>query len=284
MENSTPIVTSSLYVALALSGILMSTGCKPGGTEYAHAPQIARIVYPTDMFAGQQAEFAFTLEGDAGAAIAFQITAVGSTRPAAEFSPASGIVTLTRTVTDFTTVYVPPDVTEYTDFDYQVTIADTRAPSKLAISSRFTTHVEPPPAGTDVAVKTRPGVQFNPVILGLTANGSATPGTVELVAEASAGSPPDKLAFQWSYMPSPGTPAATFAHSGQGNPGLLQGYTVEHQGVITLAVTDEHNGTTTLHYQLALDQFADPVDHASVDGLRRIATGDADTGRPPPAP
>src|ERR1700759_1639047 len=34
MGNST-IVPSSLYVALALSGMLMSTGCETGGAEYA---------------------------------------------------------------------------------------------------------------------------------------------------------------------------------------------------------------------------------------------------------
>lgn len=111
---------------------------------------------------------------------------------------------------------------------------------------------------------------------------------MELAAAVSAGSASDQLAYQWSYTPSPGTPAATFAHGGQGNPGWLQGYTVEHQGTITLAVSDPHGGTTTVHYQLALDQFADPVDHASghasVGDLRQSWIGDAHPRRPFPAP
>jgi hypothetical protein len=381
MGNST-MVTSGLYVALAMSGLLMSTGCETGGAEYAdpvsleirfdggaaphdtvarilvdvtaadgppivtdlelpqfapdvwrrdvpflprnqrlrfaaraldatgelafsgetrailttghqdlqipltavkttppfQLPRIAGIIYPADMFAGQPAEFAFTVQGEASAAIRIQITAPGSTQPATEFSPATGTVTLTRTVADFTTVYTPPDVTMDMEFEYQVTVTDLRAQSAVAITSSFRTHVEPRPAGTNIVVGTQPSVLFNPVILGLTANGSEAPRTVKLLAAVSAGSASDQLAFQWSYTPSPGTPAATFARSGQGNPGLLQGYTVAHHGIITLAVTDPHSGTTTVHYQLAPDQFADPVDHTSVDGRKPIGAGDAHTG------
>jgi hypothetical protein len=215
------------------------------------------------MFAGQEQQVVFTVEGTTGEAIAVQITPRATpTTPAAEFSPATGSVTLTSTVADFPTVYTPPSVTVDTDVDYQVTITDTRAHSAAA-TANFTIHVKPRPAGTDIVAGTQPSVRFDPVILLLTTNGSELPGTVKLVATVGAGSAPDKLAFQWSYVPSPGTPAAAFAQGGQGNPGLLQGYTVDHQGTITLAVTDEHNGTTTLHYQLARDQFADPIDHGS---------------------
>jgi uncharacterized protein YndB with AHSA1/START domain len=111
-------------------------------------------------------------------------------------------------------------------------------------------------------------VRFKPVILGLTANGSETPGTVELLAAVSDDSAPDQLAYQWSYTPSTGTATVTFASNGQGNPGLFEGYTVTHQGTLTLAVTDEHNGTTTVHYHLLPGQFADAIDHASVSGLK----------------
>jgi alpha-tubulin suppressor-like RCC1 family protein len=241
-------------------------------------PRMFRIVYPAEIFAGQEEQIAFTIEGNAGAAIGIEITANGPPiTPAAEFSPATGTVTLTNTVADFMAVYTAPEVTVDTDFDYQVTITDARAQSAVAITTNFRTRIKPRPAGGAIVRDTRPSVLFSPVILSLTANGSETPGTVELVADVSDDSAPAQLAFQWSFAPNTSTADATFANNGQGNPGLFEGYTVAHQGTITLAVTDENNGTTTLHYQLTPDQFADAIDHDSVNGLKRIVSGDAHT-------
>jgi alpha-tubulin suppressor-like RCC1 family protein len=241
-------------------------------------PRMFRIVYPAEMFAGQEEQVTFTIQGNAGAAIGIQITPLANpATPAAEFSPATGTVTLTNTVADFMTVYSAPTVTTETDFDYQVTITDARAQSAVAITTNFRTHIKPRPPGGAIVVGTRPSVLFNPVILSLTANGSDIPGTIELVAAVSDDSAPANLSYQWSYAPNMGTPAATFANNGQGDPGLFQSYTLAHQGIITLAVTDENNGTTTLHYQLTPDQFADAIDHASVNGLKRIVAGNAHT-------
>ena len=225
--------------------------------------QLLRIAYPGQIQAGAEEQIAFTIEANAGASVAIKITPLGGPMtPSADFSPATETVTLTNTVTDFMAVYTAPDVTVDTGFDYQVTIRDARAQSAAAVTTSFTTHVIPRPPESPIVHNIRPGTLFNHVILGLTSNGSETPGTVKLVAAVSADSAPDKLAFQWSYTHNPGTPDGTFANGGQGNPGLFQGYTVAHEGTITLAVTDEHNGTTTLHYQLAPDQFADPIDHS----------------------
>jgi alpha-tubulin suppressor-like RCC1 family protein len=241
-------------------------------------PRLFRLVYPTDVFAGQEEQVTFTIQGNAGQAIAVQITPLATpATPAAEFSPATGTVTLTNTVADFMTVYTPPSVTVDTDFDYQATITVPSALSAVAITTNFRIHVKPRPAGTDVVLGTQPSVLFNPVILSLTANGSEVANTVELFAAVSDDSAPDKLTYQWSFAPNMGTPTATFANSGQGTPGLFQGYTLAHQGTITLAVTDEHNGTTTLRYQLTPNQFADAVDHASVNGLKRIVAGNNHT-------
>lgn len=240
-------------------------------------PRMFRIAFPDTMFSGQEDQVAFTIEGNAGSAIGIQITALGSpAMPSADFTPATGTVTLTNTVADFMAVYTPPDVTEDTDFHYQVTITDARAQTAVAVTTNFSTHVKPRAAG-DFVNGTKPSVLFNPVIVSLNANGSETPGTVELVANVSDDSAPDHLAFQWSFTPNMGTPDATFANNGQGDPGLFQGYTVAHQGTITLAVTDEHNGTTTLHYQLTPGQFADAIDHVSINGVKRIVAGNAHT-------
>jgi hypothetical protein len=193
-------------------------------------PRMFRIVYPAEIFAGQEEQVAFTILGNAGAAIAIQIAAAGSSTPAPEFSPATGTVTLTNTVADFMAVYTAPEVTVDTDFDYQVTITDARAQSAVAITTDFRTRIKPRPPGDEIVVNPQPSVLFNPVILSLTANGSKIPDTVELVAAVSDDGAPEQLTFQWSFTPNAGTPEATFANNGQGNPGLFQDYTVDHQG------------------------------------------------------
>lgn len=241
-------------------------------------PRMFRIVYPAEMYAGREEQVIFTIEGNAGTAVNFRIAAAAApATPSAQFTPAAGAVTLTNTVADFMTVYTPPTVTTDTDLTYQVTITAAGAQSAVAITTNFKTKVKPIPPGGPIVTGTQPTVLFNPVILSLTANGSATPGTVELVAAVSDDAPATQLAYQWSYVPNTGTPTAMFASNGQGNPGLFEGYTVDHQGTISLAVTDQNNGTTTLNYQLKPNQFADAIDHASVNGLKQIVAGDAHT-------
>ncbi len=246
--------------------------------ETYEIPRMFRIVYPAEMYAGQEEQVIFTIEGNAGAAIGIKITPGGTpTTPAAEFSPATGTVTLTNTVADFMTVYTPPSVMMDTDFDYKVIITAAGAHSAVAVTTNFRIKVKPVPPGGPIVIGTKPTVLFNPVILSLTANGSSIPGAVEMVAAVSDDSAPAQLTYQWSFTPNPSTPAATFSNNGQSNPTLFEGYTVDHEGAITLAVTDENNGTTTLHYQLTPDQFAEVIDHASVNGLKQIVSGDAHT-------
>lgn len=240
-------------------------------------PRLLRLVYPAEMYAGREEQVTLTAEGNTGATLGIRISAAGTTTPSTLFSPAAGTVTLTSTVADFMTVYTPPSVATDTDFNYQVTITATGAQSAVAITTNFKTTVKPIPPGGVIVTGTQPTALFNPVILSLTANGSAIPGSVELVANVSDDGPLAQSAYQWSYVPNSGTSAATFANSGQGNPGSFEGYTVDHQGTITLAVTDQNNGTTTLSYQLKPDQFADAIDHASVNGLKQIVSGDLHT-------
>ncbi len=240
-------------------------------------PRMFRIVYPETIYAGQEEQFSFTLLGNAGASIGFRISAAGSTTPAPAFSPASGTVTLTNTVADFMTVYTAPEVTVDTPIDYQVTITAAGGQSAVAITTNFRTTIKPRPANGPIVGGTRPSVLFNPVILSLTANGSSTPGAVDLVAEVSDDSAPAALSYQWSYAPNQSTATATFADDGHANPAVFQGYTVAHQGTISLAVTDENNGTTTLHYTLLPDQFADAIENGDVSGIKRMVSGDAHT-------
>ena len=239
-------------------------------------PRMFRISYPAEIFAGQEEQVTFTIQGNAGIPIHVRITAVGSPgTPAAAFSPATGTVTLTNTVANFMAVYTAPEVTEDTQLEYLVTISAANSATSVAVSTNFQTTVKRRPPG-GVVTGTRPSVRFNPMVLSLTANGSATPGTVELIAAVSDDGAPAQLSYLWSYQPGAGTPSATFANA-QSNPAAFLGYTLAHQGTIALAVTDGDGGTTTLRYQLVPDQFADAIDHGPVNGLRRVVAGRAHT-------
>jgi alpha-tubulin suppressor-like RCC1 family protein len=241
-------------------------------------PRILRIAYPTAMISGQEEQMSFTFQGNAGAAIAIRIAPAATPNiPAPELSPATATVTLTNSVADFVTVYTPPEVATDTDLDYRVTITASGTSGAVAITSTFRVTIKPTSDGTDLVRNARPRVLFNPVIRSLTANSDELPSAIELIADVSDDSLPAQLSYQWSFTPSANTPAATFANNGVGNPGHFQNYLTTHQGTITLAVTDEHAGTTTLHYELAPDQFVDVVDHDSVNGTKGIVAGRAHT-------
>lgn len=241
-------------------------------------PQLVRLNYPREIFSGQREQFAFTIQGNAGQTIGLSISPLAAPgTPSADFTPATGSVTLNSSVADFVALYTAPTVTADTPFDYQVTISSASTTSAVAVTTNFETTIKLKPANVDTVVDTAPTVQFAPVISSLAANGSAVPGAIQLAATVSDDSTPDHLSFQWSYAPNLNTPDATFADSGQNNPEVFQGYTAAHQGVITLAVTDENHATTTLHYQLVPGEFANVIDHGPVNAIRRIVAGDNHT-------
>ena len=237
-------------------------------------PRVVRIVYPSDIVGGSEVQIIFTIEGNAGETIDYAITSANGSTP---FSPATGSVTLTNTVADFIALYTAPDIDTVDDFAHEVLITSADSLSSVTIATNFTTHVIPRAQGIDGVTGTRPSVRFNPVVLNVVANGSVIPNTVQLAAEVSDDGDPATLVYQWSFTPNQGTPAADFASGGQGNPGLLQSYTGEVQGTITLAVTDASGGTTTLFYEILPEQFTHLIDHAAANGIKRIVAGDAHT-------
>jgi cysteine-rich repeat protein len=249
----------------------------PQNNQTFQLPRMVRIAYPAEVTAGQTAQIAFTVEGNAGTAIGIQVTSQGSPVASADFSPATGNVVLAGTVADFMAVYTAPQVMGDTDVGYQVTITAASPLTAVAVTTDFKLHVAPAAPGISIVTGTQVDVQLSPVILSMTANGSELPGTVQLVAVVSDGNPAPLVSYQWSYAPAPGTPAVSFANGGQGNPALFQGYTVADQGTITLVVADGQSGPTTLHYQLNPNQFADAIDTSSTSKLKRIAAGGAHT-------
>lgn len=237
-------------------------------------PRMTRIVYPSVMFSGQEEQVAFTVQGSAGAALSLRISPAATPATLApELSPAAGTVTLTGTVADFVAVYTPPTVTTETTYNYRVTVTTTGGESAVAVSTAFSVVVRPAAPGGDNVSGAQPRVVFNPVIRSLTASAGAVAGSVDLTADVRDDDGPAQLTYQWSFAPAPSTPAATFANDGASNPAVLEGYTLSHQGVISLAVSDGDGGTTTLRYPLVPNQFADAIDHGSVTGISRIVAG-----------
>ena len=237
-------------------------------------PRVVRIVYPSEIMAGQEAQIIFTIEGNAGETIDYAITSADGSTP---FSPATGSVTLTNTVADFISLYTAPELDTAADRAHEVVITSADARSSVAVASNFTTHVIPRADGIDVVTSPRPSVRFNPVVLGVVANGTVIPDTIELLAEVSDDGDLAALDYQWSFTPGEGTPVASFANGGQGNPGLLQGYTGDVQGTITLAVTDASGGTTTLFYGILPEQFTHIIDHVAANGITQLVAGGAHT-------
>lgn len=119
-------------------------------------PRLVRLTYPAEIFAGQEEQIAFTLQGNAGAAIGLGITAAGSATPASEFSPASGAVTLASAVANFMTVFTAPAVAADTPFDYQVTITAAGEHGAVSITTNFRVVIKPRPASGPIVIGTRP--------------------------------------------------------------------------------------------------------------------------------
>lgn len=239
-------------------------------------PRMFKIQYPEEIVSGQEEQITFTIFGTPGTPIQVQIaSAAAPGTPSTDFSPATGTITLTNSVANFMAVYTAPSVSADTTLDYQVTITAANAAAAVAVTTNFRTTVKRRTPGA-IAVGTKPSVRFNPMVETLTANGSATPGAVQLVAAVTDDSPAAALSYLWSYTPNDGTASATFTDATV-NPATFEGYTVAHQGTIALAVTDEDGGTTTLRYTLLPDLFADAIDHGSVNGLRRMVAGRAHT-------
>lgn len=241
-------------------------------------PRMVRIAYHDNITAGQQIPVMFTVEGNTGDRITFEITADdGSQR----FAPAAGGVTLAAPVADFVSLYTAPEVTAGTEFTYRVLIRTDNGQSAVAVETEFHTRVVP--LNADVADTIQPRVLFNPVVLSLTTALQrgvddayfTDDDSLALEAVVSDNGPQTALRYAWSFTPNQSTPAAGFANSGQGNPGILEGYQPAMQGRIRLAVTDGDNGTTTLFYDIVPDQFVDVIEDGGVSGITQMVSGDS---------
>lgn len=233
-------------------------------------PRIRRVSLPMAFASGQGGNVGFVLEASTGEALTYEISAAPG---GGAFYLASGSLTLATPVGTFVSQYVPPPVTQETDFEHRVKVTNRAGHS---VATTFKTKVKPP-GKTDGVADSVLQVLFNPVIHSLSAH--RVTGTSDVLFEAgvSDDSPPEGWTYTWSFTPASGTspdPVPAFG-GGSTNPSTLQDYSASVQGEVKLAVRDATGGTTTLFYLLQPEQF--PDNPLADSGLLSLHAGEGHT-------
>lgn len=214
-------------------------------------PHIYRIASPSEIITGHEAHIVFTIEGNVGETIDYEIISADGSTP---FSPAAGSVTLNTTVADVVVLYAAPEVTgDVATFAHELILIPVDSRSAVSIATSFTTTVVPRFDGICACDPPRPSLVSAPLVLSLEGARTTVPDLIVFKAEVSTDGDPARIAFRWEYEPNSGTPAALFASGGQSNPAYLQSAGGDLQGTITLQVSDEDGDTTTLRQELMLD-------------------------------
>ncbi|ACY13689.1 chromosome condensation regulator [Haliangium ochraceum] len=241
------------------------------GESYA-IPRIEAIRYPAEIATGQEVQIVFSLAGNQGQQIIF---ALDTESGQGSFQPEAGTVTLNGAVTDFIVLYTAPELSTNATLAHTLTLRAAQGLSAVVVETHFDTAIRTTEPGT--VLDTTSNVRFNPVVRSLTVNGTSEPGSVILSADVSDDGPAEDLSYAWTYSPAEGTPAGSFAAGGTGNPGVFEGYTVAHEGTLSLDVSDADGGLTTLSYELMPAQFADVIVDDPAAGLARVVAGRAHT-------
>ncbi|HYO60209.1 RTX toxin, partial [Archangium sp.] len=229
-------------------------------------PRIRSISLPTALEAGQVGNVGFLVEATPGKPLTYELSAApgGGT-----FSPEHGPFTLGAPVGTFVIQYVPPLVTQETDFEHSVKVTNEAGHS---VATTFKTKVKPP-GKTDGVADTTVKVLFNPVIHSLSAHRVSGASQVLFEAGVTDDSAPEQWKYAWSFTPADGTsPEPRPVFSGPSNPSTLQHYDDSVRGQVTLAVKDDQGGTTTAYYVL---QPGDLPDNPTADsGLLSLRAGE----------
>ena len=217
-------------------------------------PRIQRISLPPEIHSGRGGgNISVSVEATPGERLTWSIT-TDATPNSGAFFPASGTLTLLGTAGTFVSRYVPPLVTERTDFVHTVKVTNAAGHS---VTATFRTKVKPAPS-TDGVTGTNVTALFNPVIHALDGQRLAVTGDVAFTATVTDDGPEDALTYSWSFEPEGGdAPLPSF--SAQTNPTTLRPYTPTLRGRLKLAVTDLDGGTTTLEFPLAANHFPDEL-------------------------
>jgi alpha-tubulin suppressor-like RCC1 family protein len=231
-------------------------------------PSIKQIVIPAQFPPGKRGNIDFVVEAPAGEKLTYKITPATS---GGSFFPVQGTLTLLNITGTFVSQYVPPSVTEQTEFTHSVTVTNEDGHS---VTTTFSTLVLPVDPAQD-AVDTRVNVLFNPVIQALHARRPY--GSNLVIWEATAVDDKQGLTYAWSFTPGGSFEPAPYISS-QTNPTTLENYTPAVHGELVLEVTDVDGGKTTLKYPLTPEQFPDnPYDVGDLNGLISIRAGESHT-------
>jgi alpha-tubulin suppressor-like RCC1 family protein len=226
-------------------------------------PRIRRISIPTALESEQAGNVGVLVEATPGETLTYALSAAPG---GGAFSPASGPFKLTAAVGTLVLQYVPPRVTAERDFEHSVKVTSAAGHS---VTTTFKTKVKPP-GKTDGVTDTGVKVLFNPVIHSLSAHRVTGTSDVRFEAGISDDSPSEAWTYAWSFTPGDGTsPEPLPFFTSDTNPSTLQDYSDSVRGEVTLAVTDDHGGTTTVAYVLQPGQFPDsPVADSGALSLR----------------
>jgi alpha-tubulin suppressor-like RCC1 family protein len=234
-------------------------------------PRIRRIYLPTEFYAEQGDNVTFSMESTLGDQLRFEITPAAN---GGQFVPPTGSLTLLSTLGSFVSQYIPPLVSVETSFTHTVKVTNR---SGYSIATAFTTLVKPP-RSNDGARNTDITVLYNPVITGLTGQriGSEVRWTATVSDET-----PANITYAWSFVPHEGTPTPAPAFVDPlVNPAVLQNYTVDAAGILTLEIMEGTNTATrtTLTYDLTPNQFPDAIMAPTpTTGLVSVVAGDNHT-------
>ncbi|HRI67685.1 MAG TPA: hypothetical protein PK156_25750 [Polyangium sp.] len=233
-------------------------------------PAIKKITIPIEFVSGQTNNIIFSIRGKAGDDINY---AIDTLPDAGSFSPQSGGIKLYNIYGSFIAQYTPPPVQTETDFTHEITITNQGGNS---VVTTFQTHVKKQGSTTGPG-PTEFKVLFNPVINGLSAQRFV--GTNDLLWNANVsddGSQSD-LSYLWTFAPDANySPAPEFLDETI-NGAILTNYEQNVTGMLTLAVTDGDNGTTTIHTPIVLNQFPPLTPPMNMAGLNSIHAGGAHT-------
>jgi alpha-tubulin suppressor-like RCC1 family protein len=236
-------------------------------------PRIRRITVPSAFNASQSGNVSFSVEGNNGDTINYEII---SEAESGTFFPTSGSIKLEAISGTFVSQYAPPTVSAETDYTHTVKVTNKAGHS---VTTTFKTKVKPP--GSNNGVKdTIVEVLFNPVINSIAS--SRVPNSDKVFFEASVTDNEDvsSLQYAWSFTSAEGTSfSAVFAENVKAsNPTTLSNYTPAVRGTIKLVVTDSDGGSTTLNYPMAANQFPDnPVVEGGLTGINTIRAGESHT-------
>lgn len=228
-------------------------------------PRCEQIAVPEFFVEGETNSISFYLRGQTNETLQYAITPAAN---GGSFDVLSGQITLVGTSATLFAQYTAPAVSAPQTYTHTIKITNSNG---NAISTTFSTNVVPEEdiPGGEVEMN----VSFNPSILNVGGHRVDGSDQVTWTAAVSDDEGLAGLTYQWGFTPDdPSLAFAPLAGQDETNPATFGGYTLETEGELTLSVTDEDGGITTLHYNILSNLFPESVDY-DPNGLAEVRAG-----------